>query len=169
MTTFVIIIVFLKIKYCAMKKIIIACSLVLVSLNLNSQTCEERENKMLTIIGGFSAGMLYNTYGVIGAVADGFTNDAYKSNEVNNLMTAQKSMADNIIKMLNESLDEKIFSKEADKKFAESVIELIKGLKKQAQFLIEVSETNSGKKKDAYEEQRKKNWADLSKLMGIDE
>jgi hypothetical protein len=152
-----------------MKKIIVAFILVTLSLNSFSQTCEERESKILSLVGGFSAGMLYNTYGVIGAIADGFTKDAYTQESVNSLMSAQKSMADNFIKMLEENVKQNVFIKESDKNFIVATIEIIKGLKKQAQLLIDISETNSGKKKDAYEDQRKKNWAELSKLMGIEE
>jgi hypothetical protein len=152
-----------------MKKIIVDFILVTLSLNSFSQTCEERESKILSLVGGFSAGMLYNTYGVIGAIADGFTKDAYTQESVNSLMSAQKSMADNFIKMLEENVKQNVFIKESDKNFIVATIEIIKGLKKQAQLLIDISETNSGKKKDAYEDQRKKNWAELSKLMGIEE
>ena len=48
-----------------MKKIILICTLAILSLNSFSQTCEEREEKLLTTIGGVSATMLYNTYVLI--------------------------------------------------------------------------------------------------------
>ncbi len=152
-----------------MKKIFTIFCFILLTLNSYTQTCEEREGKMLTIIGGFSAGLLYNTYGVIGSVADGFMKDAYTGETVTNLMNAQKAMADNFIKMMNNNLKENVFTKEADITYMKSAIEIIKGLKLQAGFLIDLTEVNSNKKRDEYETQRQKNWSSISKLMGIEE
>ncbi len=98
-----------------MKKIIVVITLIFFSINSFSQTCEEREAKMLTIIGGFSAGMMYNTYGLIGAVSDGFIKDAYTTETVTQLMTAQKGMTDNFIVLMEDNLKGNIFNQQNDK------------------------------------------------------
>lgn len=152
-----------------MKKIIIILSLLFFSFNSFSQSCEQREEKMLSLVGGFSAGLLYNTYGVIGAVADGFLKDAFESATVSDLMNAQKSMIDNIIKLIDGNLKGNTFIRENDKTYIQSLIDVLKGLRLQALLLIDIAETNSGKKKDEYEQQRQKNWSAISNLMGITE
>jgi hypothetical protein len=46
---------------------------------------------------------------------------------------------------------------------------IMKGLKSQAQYLIEYAETRKGDRQNAYAEQREKNWKAISKLMGMEE
>jgi len=152
-----------------MRKYIIALLLLTTSISSFSQTCEERESKLLESVGGFSAGFLYNTYGLIGAISDGFTHDAYDALTINDLMDAQKKLADNIVKVLEELKSGGFLKDTKDQEFAGSVINILKGLKKQAQLLEDYVDNKSKQKQDAYEDQRKKNWSAISKLMGIDE
>jgi len=152
-----------------MKKHIIVLFLLTASISSFSQTCEERENKLLEGFGGFSAGMLYNTYGLIGSISDGFAHEAYDPLTVSNLMDAQKKVADNLVKMLEDLLKGGYFKDIKDQDFAGSLITILKGLKNQAQLLEDYSDNKSRQKQDAYEDQRKQNWSAISKLMGIEE
>lgn len=152
-----------------MKKIFFALLVLIISVNSFSQTCEEREDKLLSAVGGFSAGLLYNTYGLIGSVADAFGKDAYSAETVTDLMNAQKNMADNIIKMLDGLIKDNALKDENDKNYVIATKEIIAGLKKQAEILADYAKTNSSQQQRAYEQQRQKNWKDISKLMGIEE
>jgi hypothetical protein len=152
-----------------MRKHIIVLFLLTASISSSSQTCEERENKLLKGFGGFSAGMLYNTYGLIGSISDGFAHDAYDALTISNLMDAQKKVADNLVKVLDELKSGGYLKDKKDQDFADSVINTLKGLKKQAQLLVDYADNKNRQKQDAYEVQRKQNWSALSKLMGIDE
>ncbi len=152
-----------------MRKHIIALFLLMASTSSFSQTCEERESKLLEVVGGFSAGMLYNTYGLIGSISDGFTHDAYDAVTISELMDAQKKLADNLVKMLEELKNGGYFKDKKAQDFAGSVIIILKGLKKQAQLLEDYADNKSRQKQEAYEDQRKQNWSALSKLMGIEE
>lgn len=152
-----------------MKKIFFALLVLIISVNSFSQTCEEREDKLLSAVGGFSAGLLYNTYGLIGSVADAFGKDAYSAETVTDLMNAQKNMADNIIKMLDGLIKDNALKDENDKNYVTATKEIIAGLKKQAEILADYAKTNSSQQQRAYEQQRQKNWKDISKLMGIEE
>jgi len=134
-----------------------------------SQTCEERETKMLEAFGGFSAGMLYNTYGLIGSISDGYAQDAYDALTVSDLMNAQKKVADNLVKVLEDLKNGGFLKAKKDQDFAGSLITVLKGLKNQAQLLEDFADNKSRQKQEAYEEQRKKNWSAISKLMGIEE
>ncbi len=156
-----------KISY--MKKPIIAFFIVTASLNSFSQTCEEREDKLLGMMGGLSAGFLYKTYGLIGSIADGYGQDAYSESTVTDLLDAQKKLADNMIVLLEKLVTENAFKKQADKDYVISSVKIIKGLKAQAQLLQNLIKSKTQKNIAAYDEQRNKNWKDLSKLMGVDE
>jgi hypothetical protein len=151
------------------KKYIISFFVLTASISSFSQTCEERENKLLECIGGFSAGMLYNTYGVIGSISDGFAHDVYDALTISNLMDAQIKVADNLIKILEELKNGSYLKDKKDQDFASSVIIILKGLKKQAQLLEDFTDNKSRQKQETYEEQRKQNWSAISKLMGIEE
>jgi hypothetical protein len=152
-----------------MKKIIIAIAFISISHLTFAQTCEEREIKLHSAIGSFSAGLLYNTYGLIGSVADAFEKNAYPPETVTDLMNAQKNMADNLIKMIDGLIKENIIANEKQKNYIASAKDVIEGLKKQAEIQAEYARTNSNRQQKAYAEQRQKNWKDISKLMGIEE
>ena len=152
-----------------MKKYIISFLFLMASMNSFSQTCEEREGKLLEAIGGFSASMLYNTYGLIGSISDGFTHDAYDALTISDLMDAQKKLADNLVKVVEELKSGGFLKDKEDQNFAISVINILKGLKKQAQLLEDYANNKSRQKQEAYDQQRKQNWSAISKLMGIAE
>lgn len=152
-----------------MKKIILSVFIVSLSLHSFSQTCEEREAKLLGVMGSLSAGFLFNTYGLIGSIADGFDHNAYDENTVTNLANAQKKLADNMIGLLEKMITENAFKDKADKDYISSSVAIIKGLKIQVELFLDLVKNKSQKNTKAYEEQRKRNWKDLSKLMGIPE
>ncbi len=151
-----------------MKKIFFAL-LLMASVNSFSQTCEEREAKMQQAMVGFSSALLYNTYGVIGSIADAFVKNAYNAEMMDQLMNAQKNLADNLVKVLDGLVKDNILVTQMDKDYAVSAISILEGLKKQAGFLQEYAQTKKQQKQEAYDDQRKKNWSVLSKLMGIKE
>ena len=152
-----------------MKKLFITFCLFTVSLGGFCQTCEEREVKLLEAVGGFSAGMLYNTYGFIGSISDGYAHDAYDALTIHDLMEAQKRVADNFVKVVEELKNGGYLKDTKDQEYAVSLINILKGLKKQAQLLEDYTDNKSRQKQDAYEAQRKQNWSAISKLMGIEE
>ena len=152
-----------------MKKIIIAMMMLALSASIFSQTCEEREDNLLGMMGGLSAGFLYNTYGLIGSIADGYGQDAYSESTVTDLLEAQKKLADNMIALLDKMVLENAFKKQTDKDYVVSSVAIIKGLKSQVQLLINLIKNKTQKNITAYDEQRNKNWKNLSKLMGVDE
>lgn len=143
--------------------------LLIISLKGISQNNGERETRLLQAVNGFSAATLYNTYGVIGSIADAYVKSAYNGKMVDQLMTAQKNLAENLVKLFDALVKDSILITQADKDYAVSSIAILNGLKIQAQMLQEFATTNSNKKQEAYEEQRKKNWSAICQLMGIKE
>ena len=152
-----------------MKKIVLSLFILIVSLNCFCQTCEEREPRIQQAMVGFSSALLYNTYGVIGSIADAYVKNAYNAEMVDQLMNAQKNLADNLVKVLDGLVKDNILVTQMDKDYAVSAINILEGLKKQGGLLQEYAQTNSRQKQEAYDDQRKKNWSVLSKLMGIKE
>lgn len=152
-----------------MKKIVYSVYILLISLNGFSQNCEEREGKLLEAIGSFSATAIYNTYGVIGSIADGFGGDVYKAEMVNSLLSAQISLCDNLIKVMDSLKTDKTLTAASDQNYATDVVAILKGLKNQAKFFLEYVKDKSQQKLDDYSNQRDKNWKDICKLMGIEE
>ena len=152
-----------------MKAFLVAFCMLAISSSGFGQTCEQRETQLTQAIAGLSAGLLYNTYGVIGSIADAFVKDAYEKETLDDLMNAQKKLADNLVKMMQGLIKDSILNTETDRNFLISAISILNGLKKQAQLLQEFAQTKNYGKQESYDDQRKKNWSALSKLMGIKE
>lgn len=152
-----------------MKKILVGLCMMATTLTGFTQTCEEREDELLVVMGSLSAGFLYNTYGLIGSIADGYGHDVYNASTVTDLLTAQNKLADNMIALLEEKVRENIFKAESNKNYMTNSVSIIKGLKAQIDLFLKLVKNKNQKNLDAYDEQRTKNWKDLSKLMGIEE
>ncbi len=150
-----------------MKKILLAF-LLMASVNSFSQTCEEKETKLLQVVGGFSSALFYNTYGLIGSIADGYAKDAYTAEMVHDLMTAQKNMMGNLVVMLNNLVKDSVLQR-ADKEYAVAAATLLNSLQEEAGLLLEFADSNSEKKRKAYEDLHRRNWSSLSRLMGLKE
>ena len=120
-------------------------------------------------MGSLSAGFLYNTYGLIGSIADGFGHDAYNATTVTDLMNAQIKLADNMTGLLEKMIAENAFKDDADKNYISSAVAIIKGMKTQIGLFLVLVKDRTQKNVDAYDAQRNKNWKDLSKLMGVKE
>jgi len=140
-----------------MKKIILALVILISIPRAFSQTCEEREDQLLGMMGGLSAGFLYNTYGLIGSIADGYGQDAYSESTVIDLLEAQKKLADNMIALLDKMVVENAFKKQTDKDYVVSSVAIIKGLKIQVQLLISLIKNKTQKNITGYDQQRNKN------------
>ena len=83
-----------------MRKNIIFLFLLTVSISSFSQTCEQRESKLLGAVGGFSAGTLYNSYIIIGMIWDGKTN--YDTANANKILGEQKNLSESLVETLEE-------------------------------------------------------------------
>jgi len=151
-----------------MKKLLVATAVLFFSSIGFCQTCEQRESKLLEAVGSFSAGMLYNTYGTIGSIVDGYAHDAYQAETVNSLLDAQKKLMDNLVKVLEDLKEGGFLTAKDDINYASTAITILKGLKLQAQYMLDYVKNNTQKNQDAYDAQRTKNWKDISKLMGLE-
>lgn len=152
-----------------MKKMTWALALLFLSLNGMTQTCEERETKLQTAFNGIHAGFLYNTYGLIGSITDGYTHEAYTAEQVTDLLKAQQKMAGNMYTLLEKMIKEDAFSSGLTRDYIQSSLPILKGLETQAGLFLAMVSNKNKKTTAAYEEQRNQNWQALSRLMGVKE
>lgn len=152
-----------------MKNLLFSIGILLISVNIYSQNCEEREGKLLEAMGSFSAAAMYNTYGAIGSIADGFGGEVYKAEMVTSLLNAQIALCGNLIKVMDSLKTGKILTAQSDQNYSTDVIAILKGLKNQASFFLDYVKDKAQQKMDDYSAQRDKNWKDLCKLMGMEE
>ena len=129
-----------------MKKIFAFTSLLILCTNSFSQTCEQKKEKLFGVTEAFSAGFLYNTYGLIGSIADGHTADAYDPQTTVDLLEAQKRMCDNMIKIVDELQAGNTLDDKNDSAYISGVVTTVKGLKKQAELLLSYVKTKAKQK-----------------------
>ena len=151
-----------------MRKIIFFILLFAVGANAQAQMTAEQEKKMLRAVGGLSAAYLYNAYSSIGSVADGFSGGVYTEKETTDILDNQKQMCNNLIKMLNELIDEKVLNDQLDVDFMKTTIGIVNGLKNQAQYYEDYISNKNDDRKNKYDDQRKENWKGISKILGLE-
>ena len=141
--------------------------MLVMTTSIGAQTCEQREENLKSSLASFSAAVLYNTYGLIGSISDGFGQDVYNDETAINLLDAQNKLMDNLVRVLDEL--NKTHLPEKDSIYINSASNILRGLKKQSELMQDYCNNKRQQKLNAYEEQRKKNWSDISKLMGVKE
>ena len=147
--------------------------LIILCLNFSShslsQTCEERQGKLLELNGSLSAGFMYNTYAVLGSLADGFGHEVYDKETITDLMAAQRKMASNMVEVLEKSIAEKLFVDQDDRDFTTASVVVVKSFITQVDLFLKYVQNRSQKNLNAFQAERTSNWKQLSKLMGIDD
>lgn len=138
-----------------------------ISYSSYSQSCEEREQDLLQGIGAMSATLVYNTYIAIGSQADGF-NKSNTPEKVKELMNEQVSLMNTLVERMERMIKNKTVKSEDDIAYSKQLIEILKGLGKQAKFLIDYCDSRSTDDIKRFDEQRKTNWSNISKYLGLD-
>src|SRR5688572_10067205 len=111
-----------------MKKLLaLICTVILLNTTYG-QTCEEREKELLTTVGSFSAAYLYNTYGMIGSISDGFVHNAYDAETVNDLLKAQNNLLEHLTNTMENLVKGQFLTDSVDIRYAGSAALVLKGL-----------------------------------------
>lgn len=134
---------------------------------VNAQT--DRENVVLEALGGFSALALYNTYIVVGAVADGYASDIYTSEMATNLIAEQISSIELLQEHCDKLLSGTVLQNPSDKEFVTGIREALKLLKSEAKSFKNYIESGSEGDQKAYNDNRNAAWTKIAKLLGIQE
>lgn len=155
-----------------MKKILISAAISLFSLHSFSQDstaniCEQREARLMETMNSFSASLLYNTYGLIGSIFDGFQSDTYDGKISFDLLTGQKKMVANLITSLERSIEVNLFRDDINKNYMISYISILKGFDTQIDMMLKIVKNNTKKSIDIYLALRNQSWKQINQLMGI--
>jgi hypothetical protein len=129
----------------------------------------DRENVVLEALGGFSALALYNTYIVVGAVADGYVSEVYTKEMANNLIAEQISSVELLTEHCNKLLTGDVLQNPSDKEYVSGIREALKLLKAEATAFKSYIESGAESDQKTYDTNRNAAWAKISKLLGIEE
>lgn len=139
------------------------------SIHVTAQTCEERETKLLELNGSLSAAFMYNTYAVLGSLADGFGHEVYDKETITDLMAAQRKMASNMVNVFEKILMDQILTVEDNRDYIRTTIVIVKSFITQIDLFQKYVQNKTQKNLNAFQAERTSNWKQLSKLMGIDD
>ena len=143
-------------------------SLILIShQSFSQQNCDESERNSNAIIAALSAGFLYNTYALIGSLADGYETNAFDEATLVDLLDAQKQMARNMSTLFEKQDTDPNLQELGRKEYMRSLTTIIKEFELQMNLLVKMVQNKSRKNIEAYTTQRSKSWKDISKLMGV--
>jgi hypothetical protein len=149
-----------------MKTFILSAIIMAASTHLYAQESTERENKLFELFNNFSTAYLFNTYGLIGSIADGFGHEVYDEKTTMELLSAQKKLASDLVVLLEKKLTDDLFDAKK-KEYLLSFTQIIKEFNVQIDLFFKVVKNNTKKNLYPYYEQRKKSWKDISTLVGI--
>lgn len=152
-----------------MRKMLICGLLMLSALVTIAQPADGSDKKMMQALSAFSAATLYNTYGLIGSIGDGFGSDVYDAETARNLLNAQKDLMDNLVKLTEDLTLSGTVKDSASLVYLRTATGIMKDLKEQARLMTEYTKDKKRKILDAYEKQRNENWKSISRLMGVPE
>ena len=120
--------------------------------------------------GGISAISMYNTYLGIGAVADAYSVDKYKSDYVQTLMNEQIGMIDAVNEMLEKVVNDKSGNVPVeDQTYINNIVKTFSYLKDEAIGLRDYSKNEDTISSEKYETNRKLAWEMISELLGFNE
>jgi hypothetical protein len=129
-------------------------------------TSTKKESSNLELIGMLGGQSVYNMYLVIGAIADNFASGNYEAETAEQLLDVQVLFSERIAEQFRSLLNEQELV-ESDKEVLNDMLKIYSGLQKQAKFAKAFINGDEDAGTD-FESQRKKNWADISELLGLE-
>lgn len=129
----------------------------------------DRENVVLEALGGFSALALYNTYIVVGAVADGYAYEVYDKEMATNLVTEQIPSIQLLIDHCDKLLTGTNLQNASDKEYVSGIRTALYLLKDEATALKSYIETGNEDDQKTYGDKRSTAWNKISVLLGIEQ
>lgn len=153
-----------------MKKIFVclisACLLAGIS---NAQTSTASKDVALETLGSTSGLLTYQIYIGIGAIADGYTSEAYSKETVVNLMDEQISSCKMINEQFQKLLGSGFITSADDMKYVRDFIATVDLLSNEANALKVYVNDKTDANSASYQSYREKAWKSLSGLIGIEE
>ena len=96
------------------------------SASSTTQTCEQRESRLLSSYGTISAVAVYNTYITVGGITDLWTAKAYEDERVKTLFDEQKSMLTTLSDDLDKLVRDKALKSQDDIYYIQELNKIVK-------------------------------------------
>jgi hypothetical protein len=130
-----------------------------------AQDEKPKDDSRLAAIGGLGASALYLAYLTIGTTADGFSKGVYDADQV-------KSTVESVSNLMKTNSDQLAAVRkggltEEDGRFVDEMIAIMGMLRDYGKHLVDYTKEKDPKVGDAFDEQRKKTWERIKKLLGI--
>lgn len=155
-----------------MRKLIILIAFITLSnSNTFAQTSTTPTKNVYTLelIGGLSAGLVYNTYIVIGSVADGHAGEVYDDKKTKEILQEQERFIHSINKMVDSTISSGEIESQNDLNYLKEVSKTLRGLILQARYYRQEVEVKDGAGRKKYGEQRTANWQLISTMLGLND
>lgn len=147
--------------------LILSISISSFAQSTTTPPCDQRETKLRVALGASAAALTYNTYLVVGAISDNYVSKGYTEEKVKSIYDEQKSLLDNVDIQFNKLITDKALIDKDDIYFISEVSSIIKGLKRQMDLFQEYAKDKSDARITTYDNQRKKNWDKIARLLDI--
>jgi hypothetical protein len=148
-----------------MKKLFFLLMLAL-SLQVHAQS---GKTEALEALGGTCGMLLYNTYLVIGATADGYGGEVYNADMAKEVVKEQLSGIENIQKQYSALIATEFLSDPEDVKFMKEAMNTFDLIREEGEAFLDFVDSGSNEDAENYDASRKAAWHEIARLLGIDE
>ena len=152
-----------------MRKFLPGLMLILSSCSLQVSAQEmDPQTVMLETFGAVSGIVIYNTYIVLGTVADGFEGEVYDSATVITYIDEQVAVLQNLAEQFRKVYDARYMTDEGDQAFLLELETACNLLRDQALALTTYVIDGTDEKADAFQEKRTMAWDKIAWLLEIE-
>lgn len=149
-----------------LKKYSFAAALVLaVAMLIPGRSAGQGKDEALETIGAATGLAVYNTYIAIGAIADGYADEGYEADYVNQLMDEQINGMESMITQMHDLQTSGFITSADDDAYIEDLVAVMGYLKDEATGLKKIVD---GGDSQLYDESRDKAWDGISDLLGLE-
>lgn len=132
----------------------------------SAQQANQGEER-LVCIGALAAAQIYTFYSYIGAAADLYSHQAYKPEQVQDLMKEVMALCDVSIEKLRKVRDGNIV--DSDKKLIDDFVTIFQDLQRQASALSAYTKSRDKKDQKAFEDSRATVWPKIRAVLKFEE
>lgn len=149
-----------------MKKIALV---VLLLLLVVSGQAQKGKTQALTALGGSCGLLLYNTHMVLGIAADAFAGEVYGVDDTRQIIGEQLGGVETVVKQYTELLNSGFITDPKDVTFMKDLLKAFALVEQEAQSLDTFVATGDVDVARTYDEDRKVAWAEIARLLGMEE
>jgi hypothetical protein len=155
-------------KINTMKKTLILCLLLWAGIPAAQAQTPDPKTVMLESFGATSGMLVYNTYIVIGVIADSYEGEVYDSTEVSTYVIEQISAMENMARQYQALYDAAYLEDPADQDMVQEFVAVCGMLRDEAQALLDYIADPTIEKGTVFQEKRTSAWESIAYLLGIE-